>query len=225
MSRISDVAQLDGSFPALLLAELIETQGIDVAHEKIDEILDEFSNVELAAHEYDWFGVWSRPKQRPPASDWEILGHLSGRGSGKTIGLSKFVNGEVEEGRASLICLIAQDEQSSIDLHINGPSGLIATAKPWFKPEWRASDLQLVWPNGARAYVRTPEVPGKIRGLEYHLTWASELQSWPVATMHEAWMNIELSTRLGLARIIYDATAKRRHPLLTKLVKEAEQNT
>jgi hypothetical protein len=39
--------------------------------------------------------------------------------------------------------------------------------------------------------------------------------------MHEAWMNIQLSTRLGLARIVWDATAKRRHPLLTKLIKEA----
>lgn len=114
----------------------------------------------------------------------------------------------------TLIGLCAQDEQSSKDIQVNGPSGLIATAAPWNKPEWLASDLQLVWPNGARAYVRTPEVPGKIRGLEYHLFWASEVQSWPVATREEAWDNVEFSTRLGYARILWDATSKRRHPVL-----------
>jgi phage terminase large subunit-like protein len=224
MSRLSDVAQFDGSTAALVVAELIEQHGIEGAHEKIDELLDSMTNIEAAALNFDWSNVWARPKQVIPAGDWEMLGHLEGRGTGKTVGCSHIVNDEVEAGRAQLICLIAQDEQSSVDLHVTGPSGLIATAKPWFRPEWRASDLQLVWPNGARAYVRTPEVPGKIRGLEYHLTWASELQSWPVATMDEAWMNVMISTRLGLARVIWDATAKRRHALLTRLIKEAEQS-
>jgi len=186
-------------------------------------VLDGFSNVELAAHAYDWSNLWARPKQILPNDDWEMVGFLAGRGSGKTLALSKFVNAEVEAGRAPLICLIAQDEDSSVKLHITGPSGLLATSKPWFRPEWRSSDLQLFWPNGAIAYVRTPEVPGKIRGLEYHLTWASELQSWPPATMEEAWMNVLLSTRLGLARIVWDATAKRRHSLLTRLIKEATE--
>jgi phage terminase large subunit-like protein len=221
VSRITDVAEIDGSLPALLLAELIEQHGIERTHQIIDEVLDGFSNIELASHFHDWSNVWARPKQVPPREDWQILGHLMGRGSGKTVGISHWVNDEVEAGRAPLICLIAQDEQSSIQLHVTGPSGLIATSKPWFRPEWRTSDLELIWPNGSRAYVRTPEVPGKIRGLEYHLTWASEIQSWPQATMKEAWMNVQLSTRLGLARIIWDATAKRRHALLTKLLKDA----
>lgn len=221
MNRSTAVASIDGSMPALVIAGLIEQFGLAKAHEKIDEILDEFTNVELAAHAYDWRDFWARPKQVVPNSDWEICGFLMGRGAGKTVGISHYVNEEAESGRAPLICLIAQDEQSSIKLHVTGPSGLIATSKPWFRPEWRSSDLELVWPNGARAYVRTPEVPGKIRGLEYHLTWASELQSWPVATINETWMNIELSTRLGYSRIIWDATAKRRHALLTRLVKEA----
>jgi len=205
----------------MLVAELIEQYGIDGAHSKIDELLDSMPNIEAAALTYDWEHVWARPKQIIPESDWESLGYLAGRGNGKTLALSKFVNKEVEAGRAPLICLIAQDEQSSIDLHVSGPSGLIATSKPWFRPVWHASDLQLVWPDDSRGYVRTPEVPGKIRGLEYHLTWASELQSWPAATMDEAWMNVQLSTRLGLARVVWDATSKRRHPLLTKLLKEA----
>lgn len=121
-----------------------------------------------------------------------------------------------------MIGLAAQDEDSSIAIQVTGPSGLIACAPPWNRPQWEASALQLVWPNGARAYVRTPEVPGKIRGLEYQLSWISELQSWPKSTMQEAFDNFFLSTRLGYGRIVWDATPKKRHPLLKDLLAQHE---
>lgn len=223
MRELYTIAALDGSPPAAIVAALIDEYGLAEAHRRIDEALDALSNVELAAHAYDW-STWARDAQLPPEGDWESYGYLAGRGNGKTLSLSNFVNDEVDAGRAPLICLIAQDEDSSVKLHVTGPSGLIATAPPWAKPTWRASDLELVWPNGSRAYVRTPEVPGKIRGLEYNLTWASELQSWPNATLEEAWMNVQLSTRLGYARIVWDATSKRRHALLKRLLREGEEN-
>lgn len=105
---------------------------------------------------------------------------------------------------------------------MKGPSGLIATAHPSFRPEWQATEKQLVWPNGARAYVRTPERPGKIRGLEYDLSWETEIQSWPIATREEAHSNVEISTRLDGARRLWDATSKRRHPVLRELRDEAK---
>jgi phage terminase large subunit-like protein len=169
--------------------------------------------VERAAVAADW-SFWARPKQLPPPGKWRTWGFLTGRGFGKTVAISNFINGEVESGRARLICLLAQDEQSAIDIQVLGPSGLIATAPPWFKPVWEASALKLVWPNGAAAYVRTPEVPGKIRGLEYQLSWASELQSWPVSTREEAFDNVLISTRLGYSRVVWDSTPKKRHPIL-----------
>lgn len=180
-------------------------------------MLSKLPLVERAALAANW-SFWARPKQLPPPAPWRTWGFLTGRGFGKTIACSKHVNDEVEAGRAPLICLLAQDEQSAIDIQIEGPSGLIATAPPWNRPRWEASDLQLVWPNGSRAYVRTPEVPGKIRGLEYYLSWISELQSWPQSTRQEAFDNVLLSTRLGYARILWDATSKRRHPLLKELL-------
>jgi phage terminase large subunit-like protein len=176
--------------------------------------------VALAA---DW-SFWARSKQLAPLGAWKTWGFLTGRGFGKTIAVSKFVNDEVEAGNARLICLAAQDEASALDIQVLGPSGLVATAPPWNRPTWEASALQLVWPNGARAYVRTPEVPGKIRGLEYHLAWISELQSWPAATRQEALDNVFLSTRLGAARVVWDATPKRRHPLLKQLLASHEAN-
>jgi phage terminase large subunit-like protein len=200
---------------------LVRAVGRDTAPRVLDAMLDKLSTCELAALAADW-SFWARPKQLAPASSWRTWGFLTGRGFGKTKAVSEHINAEVQAGRAMLIGLGAQDEASSVAIQVLGPSGLIATAPPWMRPSWEASKLELVWPNGARAYVRTPEVPGKIRGLEYHLSWISELQSWPTATREEAYSNFRISTRLGYARVVWDATPKRRHPLLLELISEAE---
>ena len=206
-----------------LVARLVHALGKEKAHRALDLALANFSNVEKAALACTW-SFWAREKQKAPPGSWRTWGFLTGRGFGKTLSVSKHLNEEVDAGRARLLCLMAQDEASSVAIQVLGPSGLIATAPPWNKPEWLASALELVWPNGARAYVRTPEVPGKIRGLEYHLGWATEIQSWPVATREEAFSNLRLSVRLGYARIVWDATPKRRHPLLKDLLADAERD-
>lgn len=213
---------IDHSPASELARRLVADLGKPAAHRAVDALVAKFTNVELAALACDW-KTWARSKQIAPAGDeWQSWGFLAGRGFGKTLAISKFVNAEAESGRAMLIGLAAQDEDNAIALQVLGPSGLIATAPPWCKPEWQATAKQLVWPNGPRAYVRTPEVPGKIRGLEYHLSWISELQSWPTATRAEAFMNFMVSTRLGYARLVWDATAKRRHPILKELLAMAE---
>ncbi|HZU84420.1 MAG TPA: terminase family protein [Polyangiaceae bacterium] len=179
--------------------------------------------MQLAALRYDWQGIFARPKQVPPSGSWRSFGFLTGRGFGKTRALAEYVNAEVAAGRARLVCLVAQDERKSVDIQVTGPSGLVATSPPWFRARWEPSSLQVVWPNGARAYVRTPLEPGNIRGLEYHLAWASELQSWPRATMDEAFFSaLTPATRLGSARVVWDATPKRRHTLLRQLLARAE---
>lgn len=201
--------------------EQLHSLGPEVAPRVARAMWLKLSVVERAAIAADW-SFWGRLKQIAPAHDWRTWGFLTARGFGKTIGISNHINAEVESGRARLIGLAAQDEQSSIDIQVLGPSGLIATAPPWFKPRWEASALQVVWPNDVRAYVRTPEVPGKIRGLEYHISWLSELQSWPQSTRLEAFANFFLSTRLGYGRIVWDATPKKRHPLLKELLAAGE---
>lgn len=207
------------SFVAEVLDALVEQHGAG-APEALEAMLGEMSVLELAALEADW-RAWARPKQLPPSRPWRSWGFLTGRGFGKTLAVARHIHEEVDAGRAGLILLLAQDEQSAIDLQIQGPSGLIATAPPMRAPTWLAESRQLVWPNGARAYVRTPEVPGKIRGLEYELGWCSEIQSWPAATREEAWSNVLLSVRRGYARVVWDATPKRGHPILRELVERA----
>lgn len=188
-----------------------------LAHQALDVILDKLSFDELVALAYDWENTWARHQQLPPPGSWRTWGMFGGRGLGKTRSFAEHVNAEVRAERAWSIGLCAQNEDKSIEIHINGPTGLIATAPPWFRPEWEASKKELVWPNGARAYVRTPEKPGSIRSGEHELAWLSEIQSWPAATRDEAMLNFDYAVRAGYARTIWDATPKRGHPVLKRL--------
>lgn len=190
-----------------------------LAHEALDVILDKLSFEEVVALAYDWKHTWARPSQVPPEEfAWRTFGFLCGRGNGKTRSCAEFINAEVRAGRATSIGLCAQNEDKSVEIHIEGPTGLIKTAPPWFRPRFEASVKQLVWPNGARAYVRTPEKPGNIRSGDHEISWLSELQSWPKKTRAEAIFNFEFATRLGLARILWDATPKRGDPVLKELL-------
>lgn len=219
-SKAEDVMSPAEAMARRLVAEF----GASKAREIVDVFLNGLSTVELAAHEADWRHWWARPNQLPPASnEWDAWSFIAGRGNGKTVALSRFVNEEVTAERVRYVCLMAQDESNSIKLQVLGPSGLIATAPPCARPRWEASSLELVWPNGARAYVRTPEVPGKIRGMEYHLSWLTELQSWPSSSRDEAFMNVQIATRLGYSRIVTDSTPKRRNSLLLKIIANAER--
>jgi phage terminase large subunit-like protein len=207
------------------MMRLFALYGYEGAKERLKETLDSLPVVQKAGLYSDWYGFWARENQRPPEGDWITWSFICGRGFGKTVTLSKFVNREIRANRAMFVCLMAQDESNSVKLQVLGPSGLIATADPDFKPTWEATAMELVYPNGARAIVRTPEVPGKIRGFEYHLAWLTELQSWPVATREEAFMNVQIATRLGYSRMVTDSTPKRRNPLLRKLLANAERDS
>lgn len=210
----------DVSPAAAIASRVAATLGRKLAHQTIDVALKRFTNVELAALAMYW-EFWARPKQLAPAGNWRSWGFLTGRGFGKTRACAEYINGEVLAGRAKSIVLIAQTEDKSVEIHVDGPTGLIHTAPPWSKPSFEATARRLVWPNGAGAYVRTPETPGNIRSGEHDIAWCSELQSWPAATRTEAWMNVQFATRRGYARTVWDATPKRRHPLLKTLLKRA----
>ncbi|HYM01337.1 MAG TPA: ATP-binding protein, partial [Stellaceae bacterium] len=54
----------------------------------------------------DW-RFWARPSQLPPAGAWRVWLLLAGRGFGKTRTGAEWVRGQVEEGRARRIALVA----------------------------------------------------------------------------------------------------------------------
>ena len=216
-------APLDHSLATRLVTDLVTTFGGEQAHVILDTILSKFTNVEKAALLHHW-PTWARSKQLAPQWDWQSWGFLAGRMFGKTTAGSRFVNHEVAAGRAKSIGLSAPNETNSIAQQVTGASGLIATAPPWNKPRWVSSVNELHWPNGAVAYVRTPEVPDAIRGFDYDLAWLIELQSWPRATFEEAWKAYQFAIRIGDARTVWDATAKRGHKLLKRMLDDNKRD-
>jgi len=183
--------------------------------------LDGLGVVELAALRHDWT-FWARPKQLPPATPWRSWGLCTGRGYGKTRSIAEYITAEVMAGRARRVALVAQNEDKTREVLVDGESGLVAVAPPWFRPEWEKN--RLVWPNGAQAFPYTPEVPGALRGPEHDHAWASEVATWPASTRDEAFSNLRLGLRLGVARLLWDSTPKRRHLLIRYLLNRSKKH-
>lgn len=200
--------------------ELVRVHGSHAAaRAEFVRMAESMTVVEQAAVMLDWREFWARPKQLAPEGRWRSWGFLTARAFGKTEAICQFINAEIDAGRARMIGFAAQNLQRTKGMQV---PALIATAPPWNRPEWIDSKELLVWPNGAKGLALTPEVPGAIRGDNYDLSWICELQSWPTATMEEAFTNFFLSTRVGLARVVWDCTPKKRHPLLLDLLASAE---
>lgn len=212
---------LEQSVACRLVQRLVDDLGPDGARQAIRVLCEKFTPLERAALAAHW-PTWARPKQLPPLGEWRSWGILGGRGWGKTRTIAEHLGSEIRAGRIGSLGLCAQNEDKSVEIHIEGPTGLMKTAPPWFMPTWEASHKQLVWPNGARAYVRTPERPQTVRSGEHHASWLSEVQSWPVATRQETFLNFEFATRVGYAHLLWDASAKRAHPVLLALLEASE---
>lgn len=199
----------------LLIDSLVASLGKKHAHRALDVMLDQIRVVDLAALAYDWRSFWARPKQLFPDHDWRSHGWLTARGVGKTTACAHHIVEEVAAGRAKCIGLAAQNEDKTIEVQVGG---ILDASPPWARPTWHVTVKELRWENGAVAHAHTPEVPGAIRSHNFDLTWLSEVQSWPTATRLEAYLNFQFATRVGYARTVWDATPKRRHPLLRKFI-------
>lgn len=209
-------SSVDAQIAKRLVAEL----GVEGAHRAVDVILSQLSNIELASLAGDW-SMWARAKQLDPPGAWRSWGDLTARGWGKTMCKGHFINAEVQAGRVHRIGLCAQSETKTIDVQVYG---LIETSPPWCRPTWEVSSMELTWPNGASARAFTPEAPEIIRSENLDLAWLSELQSWPQTTREEAYSNFLFATRVGGARTLWDATPKKGHPILKRLLARSEAN-
>lgn len=204
-----------------MLERLVDELGPDGARAALAKSHESLSNLELAGLAYQWEGVWARPNQVEPVGEWLVWLILTARGWGKTTALSSCIVRMVQRGEVRCIGMAAQNEVKTYDVNV---LGLIEASPPGFVPEWIDGEMKLVWPNGAVAYAYTPEQPANIRSKNLDLAWMSELQSWPAKSREEAYMNFSFATRKGKARMVIDATPKRGHPILLRLLKAAEQD-
>lgn len=143
--------------------------------------LDQLTVEDALDLEHAW-EVWGRGKQqRPELGERSIALWLAGRGFGKTRTLCEIMTAEVMRGEVRLAALVGREqtevEQYMVGLNNTDGKGFLNVAPPWFKPEWRAKDEVLVWPNGAVFHTSSGEVK-EFRGGSYERIWGDEFAFW-----------------------------------------------
>jgi phage terminase large subunit-like protein len=160
-----------------------------------------------------WTAI-ARSNQLPPPGDWwQIWLLLAGRGFGKTRTLAEWVCQQVASGQASRIALVAATAADARDVLVEGESGILAVAPPWFRPIYEPSKRKLTWPNGAIARTYSAEEPDRLRGPQHDAAVCDELASW---SRPETWDMLQLGLRLGRNPRCLVATT----PRPTKLIRE-----
>ncbi len=175
------------------------------------EFIETLSDTEALVLAHMW-GVWLRPEQQIPIGSWRWFGFICGRGYGKSIAIACYINAQVEAGNAMNIALGAPTDDRSDEIQIQP---LIDHAPPWFKPVRYKGGL--LWPNGARARVFSPEAPEGPRGPSFDLTWLSEIVAWLHTTRLLFFNNITTATRSGLKQVLWDTTSKGKNEIIQLL--------
>lgn len=140
-------------------------------------LLDSISDDEAEALLHDW-RFWARPNQLAPAGDWRTWLVLAGRGFGKTRVGVEWVREEVEAGRRGRLALIAPTAADARDVLVEGESGVMATARPSFRPTYEPSKRRLTWPNGAQSAVYSADEPDRLRGPQHDGMLGDEVAAW-----------------------------------------------
>lgn len=142
-----------------------------------------------------WQHFHARSDQRLPkwAEDWLTLLWSSGRGTGKTRGATEATNRVVN--KVPEIAIVGATGPAVREVMIEGPTGILATAHPDFRPKWEPSRKLLTWPNGAIGHGVSAEEPDRVRGLNIGFAWLDEAAFMPLVT--EVWSNLMLALRIG----------------------------
>lgn len=164
----------------------------------LKDVLSELTDEEAAVLMHEW-PFWAREEQLTPdlfkdgtKSTWLLL---AGRGFGKTRVGSECLLEEVQAGRAGRIALIAETAADARDVMVEGDSGILRCAPPWFKPVYEPSKRRLTFPNGALAFTYNAVEPDQLRGPQFDFAWGDELAKWRYA--QETFDNLQFGLRLG----------------------------
>ena len=135
----------------------------------------------------------ARPSQLRPEGEWIYWLLMCGRGFGKTRTGAETVRQWVKEGH-NYVNLIGATADDARDVMVQGESGILAICPKWERPEYKASQRKLVWPNGAESLIFTADEPDRLRGKQHEKLWADELAAWRYA---DAWDQAKFGLRLG----------------------------
>ncbi len=172
----------------------------------------------LPAHVYEeWVQRWSNHAhdgQMPPPGDWRVWLIRAGRGFGKTRAGAQWVN-EMAVVPGTRIALVGATLEDARRVMVQGPSGVVATAKLDLAVTWRPTSGEVRFPNGAVATVYSAAAPEALRGPEHHFAWADELGKWRDAA---AWSNLVMGLRLGERPRVLVTTTPRRTALMRQVM-------
>jgi len=163
--------------------------------------------------------LWARPKQLAPPGNWQVWLNMSGRGYGKTRTGAEWCHEQAEHNPIGRGCLIGATAGDARDIMIEGESGLLATARPNFRPRYNPSRRQIEWPNGALAKIFTAEEPERLRGPQHGWGWGDEWCAFKYP--QEAWDQAMFGLRLGARPQLCVTTTPKPIKLLVDLLAEA----
>jgi phage terminase large subunit-like protein len=187
--------------------------------DKIDAYVDSLSEEEAISTLSDW-SLWRLPYQTPPPGKWTRWINRGGRGSGKTHTGSRTTN-ETAKDKAKIrngqIGIIGRTYSEARFVMVEGPSGILATSTPDFRPEWEPGNGVLRWPNGVIGRVFSADKPESMRGPNFAWVWGDEPAHWP--DLYRTWIEvIEPALRIGCMQALLTTTPIR-NPDLQRLEK------
>jgi phage terminase large subunit-like protein len=160
---------------------------------------------------------WAHAGQFEPDGDWRVWLIRAGRGFGKTRAGAEWVHARARANPDARIALIGANETDVQRVMIEGPGGLLASAREDEEMVWIRSAGELRFPGGARAHVYSAAAPEGLRGPEHHFAWCDELAKWARGG-EAAWDNMMLGMRLGEAPQTVVTTTPRPVKLMRKVM-------
>jgi phage terminase large subunit-like protein len=125
-----------------------------------------------------YWQLWAHEGQLPPEGAWHTWVIMAGRGFGKTRAGAEWVRGIAESDPTARIALVGDSLGEARRVMVEGPSGLLAIARPKLRPAFEPSKRQLTWPDGAVATLSSAGEPGSLRGPQHSHAWCDEIAKW-----------------------------------------------
>lgn len=189
--------------------------------EEQDFKLSRLSDESAFLLKYDW-AFWGRPEQLlPDHDDWDVMFWCAGRGSGKTRPASEAVN-MWAENKNRHICIVGETAAEVRDVMVEGPSGILATAKPWNPAKYEPSKRRVIWPQ-TKAWGTTysGDSPDQLRGAHSDDAWCDELAKFRYPD--DTWDNLEMVLRAGEHPKVIVSSTPRGIPIIRRFIKESQE--
>ena len=114
------------------------------------------------------------------------------------------------------MALVAASLDEARRVMVEGPSGILAIARPGEVREWSFQRRRILFATGAEACLFSGAHPDGLRGPEHDFAWCDELAKW--RHPQEAWDNLQLGLRRGARPRALVTTTPRRGAALTELL-------